>query len=91
MDFTSSCDKTIRPVAIYAPNVGQSEHFRDLEKLLSTTDSLVLLGNFNIICDTHVDNVVSKTDRRSNVGFQDLISRFQLANAYRMKFPNVPL
>lgn len=45
MDLTFTSGETIRLVAIYAPNAGESEYFHDLDSFLVTSHSLVLLGS----------------------------------------------
>lgn len=42
MHLAFNCSKTIRLVEIYAPNVAQSEYFRELEKFVGMSHLLVL-------------------------------------------------
>lgn len=67
-----SCDKMIRLVAVYTPQLRKSDYYRDLERFLGTPHVLVLLGNYNSILDARVDMVGSLT-RRANSGFQNLL------------------
>lgn len=79
--LTFSYSKVIRLVAIYAPNKNrQSEYYRNLERFLGTTHLIVLPGDYNTICDAHVDYVGSYSDMKGNSCFLDLISCLQLAD-----------
>lgn len=50
VDLTFSCRKTTKLVAIHAPPTsGQNEYFRDLEKFMGTSYSLILLVYYNTI------------------------------------------
>lgn len=69
LGLTFSCGKTIRLVAINAAHVGKSDNFRDLQKFLNTSHSIVLLGDYSTILDARVDRVGSDTDRECNSGF----------------------
>lgn len=58
---------------------------------LDTSHSLVLLVDDNRIYDERVDSVGSFADRKGNVSFRIFYVAFQLADSYRLEFPNVPL
>lgn len=77
-------------MAISAPFVCQSDYSRDMEKFVATSSSLVLLVDFNVICDARVNHVGSKK-YKGNVDLQDLLSRFQLTDPYRLELPNALL
>lgn len=65
IDMTPNGSKTFGLVGVYAArNIGQSECFRGQEKFLVTPHTLVLLGNFNTICDARVNSVGSNPDTR---------------------------
>lgn len=58
MNLTFSCCKVIKPVTIYAPNKnGQIEYYRDLEKFLCLSHSLLLLGKYKTIRDARINYV----------------------------------
>lgn len=53
-----------------------------------TSKTLVLLGYFNAILDAHEGNVVS-TERKENLRLEGMLKHFQLANYYRLDYPNI--
>lgn len=76
-------------LVFYAPYFGKSAYFYDLEKILDTLYSLVLLRVFNTICDGRVDYIYLKTVRSCSLGFKELLSGFQLTDLYRLEFQNI--
>lgn len=92
LDVMHNSDNEFRSVAVHDPfGAGLSGYYRNLENFLDTLHTLIFLGDFNRICDAHVDCVSSSPDRREKPCLRGLLNQFQLANQCRLNLPDVPL
>lgn len=79
LDMTFSSVNSFGMVAGYASfGSRRSNFFRDQEYFLATLHSIILLQDFNTICNVRVDCVGTTLDRRKKL-------------TYRLEFPDVPV
>lgn len=89
LDVTCGSEKASRLLAIYAPyNARWSDFFRRLDTFPNTSCNLVELGNLNRIFDAHVDCVGSNINRIRNPYLKELFNKFQVANCFRLDYPD---
>lgn len=92
LSVTHSSAKTFILVAAYAPfGIGQSDYFRRLDNFLGTKHTLMVIGDFNTICNSRADCVGSNLNRSGNLCLCDLLSHFQLAGPYKLILVDAPV
>lgn len=84
-------DNKFRLVTVYAPNTpgDQTIFFKDLCPFLTTSNKLLIAGDFNFIFDLKCDKIGGNREKTNGSKiFKNFIDRYKLIDAFRYKYPD---
>lgn len=81
-----------RLLNLYAPNVAKdrNDFFKDLYPFLTTSNKLIVTGDYNFVFDTHLDKIGGnpETGILGSKVFKNILAKYKLLDAFRVKYPN---